>query len=366
MSDQSQNAGNNQGVPQGSPGAAPEMVDLLNTSSDAVADEIAGASTDTLVNEADPLLAGVTFDPDYYLGQLAQDPAPTEPEYSDQNFADPQSSSPVVGQQVQAEGKGRAQERIQNLVSEKKALTEQMQQMQQQMQYTQQQMQTQMQQSLRMAQMQAQQQFAALEQQNKLLQEQLAGVREAKEDENLSYEDKFKKTLLKQQQEILQKQVESQLQPYREQLSQWQVAMKDHFEKQQQAALVKKFEAETAEAVGEITQDLTPEDRAQLSGFLTDWTMTAAASWRQPPKAVVPEVKKSLDSYFKARLNSLKQQRAKGQAAPPAAPPVAQTGASGVRGNAVQKYTRDQIRAAGYENYFEASRDGFQRIRKTT
>jgi len=269
-----------------------------------------------------------------------------------------------------------ANKRIRSLVEEKNAYKGQIETLQNQSQEQLRQMQYQFEQSNMQQQQHFQQQLQAMQQQNELLTRQVSQIADAREEEDLSYADKFRRDTLRQAENQIGSQFDQKFQTMQQQYDEKFAALereKQEIEQRQEMQRIyNKYTAEADNAAKGIidSHKLDPETGGEIQRHLSDFVLTAAASAKLSPSETAEATQKLLDRYFRARVKGLMATRkaavTKNQEAPKAPTATAThssapTGTHTPFGKSLTPTQYEEVKLY-YDDLIEARRDNFKRV----
>ena len=253
----------------------------------------------------------------------------------------------VVGDEPEA-NTGRGGKRIQALLADREELRGELGQMQQAVQ------------SLESRAGQAVSQLEAelsKERQARLELEQSMSRRPAT-DEDLSDTEKFKRSIV----EEVMGGLDSKIKPIQEHLSQRERQEQEYKQAVRRKDTLGRLSAATDMAMGDVLSDLSPEAQKELAEEGGAWLLNGAAAHRRMPEAQAPHLKRWLDTYFEQRLNGLRAKRKEATAKNASVPAAPRAAAVGAKGEATPKVSADEVYNAGYDSYWDASRDDFKQV----
>lgn len=211
-----------------------------------------------------------------------------------------------------------------------------------------------------------QQQFAMMQQQNQYLMQQLGEFNQrarAVEEEGLDPVEKFKREVAESQRREVEAKIKEALAPFeRKQLEDNQREVERQKQETQRTRMAN-FEKETITARnGVVLKDFGQKSVEDIGMIADELILNYASAFNKKPTEAAHELAKFLDKYHKARIqaentkskNVVDRTRTVGS--------VITSSRAPANGQSSPKYTKEQLVAVGYRNYFHASTDGFRRM----
>ena len=209
-----------------------------------------------------------------------------------------------------------------------------------------------------------QQQISGVYEQNKLLASQVEKALTEREENELPAHKKWEKELISNQEKALRAQIEAAINPYKHELEKLKSEREQAIRDQQMRERMEYFQREAAKARDAVLfKDLLKDDTQDMASQANEFILTNAAAFKQTPQDAASEAQKFLDKYFKARLKAETAKRKQVVEKSQNAPAVAGAQRGAATGFSAPTYSREQIRQAGYNNYFDAMTDNFRRLR---